>query len=181
MTRAEFYKNVTTWWELKNFCYDEQCDICDDIYDERGRDDYINDCLMDWARNSSWTELLSRLEDIPTGYNYYQCDEYGDCVGLDDNDDFDDIREEVAEWMDNNGYWDDDEEEANDDEEEVFDDEEDAPFTDPEDAEPIDDEDCLLGELFEGSVARIQAISEEELEAARETERALQDFLSFTS
>lgn len=180
MTRAEFYENVTTWRELKNFCSDEQCDICDDIYDERGRDDYINDCLMDWARNNSWTGLLSRLEDIPTGYDYYQCDDYGDWVGLDDNDDFDDIREEVVDWMDNNGYWD-DEEEANDDEEEVFDDEEDAPFIDPEDAEPIDDEDCSLGELFEGSVARIQAISEEELEAARETERALQDFLSFTS
>ena len=172
MTRAEFYENVTTWWDLKDFCSDEQCDICDDIYDEEGRDDYINDCLMDWARNDSWTELLSRLEDIPTGYDYYRYDDYGDWVGLDDGD-FDEIRDEVAEWMDDNGYWDDDEEEA--------DDEEDTPFIDPEDAEPIDDEDCSLGELFEGSVARIRAISEEELEAARETERALQDFLSFTS
>lgn len=172
MTRAEFYENVTTWWDLKNFCSDEQCDICDDIYDEEGRDDYINDCLMDWARNDSWTELLSRLEDIPTGYDYYRYDDYGDWVGLDDGD-FDEIRDEVAEWMDDNGYWDDDEEEA--------DDEEDTPFIDPEDAEPIDDEDCSLGELFEGSVARIRAISEEELEAARETERALQEFLSFTS
>lgn len=172
MTRAEFYENVTTWWDLKNFCSDEQCDICDDIYDEEGRDDYINDCLMDWARNESWTELLSRLEDIPTGYDYYRYDDYGDWVGLDDGD-FDEIRDEVAEWMDDNGYWDDDEEEA--------DDEEDTPFIDPEDAEPIDDEDCSLGELFEGSVARIRAISEEELEAARETERALQEFLSFTS
>lgn len=180
MTRVEFFENVTSWWELKDFCSDEQCDICDDIYDEEGRDDYINDCLMNWARNDSWTELLSRLEDIPTGYDYYRYDDYGDWVGLDDGD-FDEIRDEVAEWMDDNGYWDNDEEEANDDEEEVFDDEEDAPSTDPEDAEPIDDEDCSLGELFEGSVARIQAISEEELEAARETERALQDFLSFTS
>lgn len=83
--------------------------------------------------------------------------------------------------MDDNGYWDNDEEEADIDEEEVLDDEEDDPFIDQEDAEPIDDEDCSLGELFEGSVTRIQAISEEELEAARETERALQDFLSFTS
>lgn len=172
MTRAEFFENVTSWWELKDFCSEQRCDLCDDIYDEEGRDDYINDCLMDWARNDSWTELLSRLEDIPTGYDYYRYDDYGDWVGLDDGD-FDEIRDEVAEWMDDNGYWDDDEEEANDDEEEAFDDE--------EDAEPIDDEDCSLGELFDGSVARIQAISEEELEAARETERALQDFLSFTS
>mgnify|MGYP004595028955 CR=1 FL=1 len=176
MTRAEFYENVTTWRDLINFCSDEQCLI---FYDEEGRDDYINSCLMDWAQNDSWTELLSRLGDIPTGYDYYRYDDYGEWEGLDDGD-FDEIRDEVAEWMDDNGYWD-DEEEVNDDEEEVFDDDENAPFTDPEDAEPIDDEDCSLGELFEGSAARIQAISEEELEAARETERALRDFLSFTS
>lgn len=180
MTRAEFYENVTTWWDLKNFCSDEDCDICNDIYDEEGRDDYINDCLMDWARDDSWSELLARLEDIPTGYDYYRYNDYCEWEGLDDGD-FDELRDEVAEWMDENGYWDDEEEEQEDDEEEPFDDEEDAPYIDPEDAEPIDDEDCSLGELFEGSVARIHAISEEELEAARETERALQDFLSFTS
>lgn len=180
MTRAEFYENVTTWWDLKDFCSEERCDICDDIYDEEGRDDYINDCLMDWARNNSWSELLAILDGIPTGYDYYRYDDYGEWEGLDDGD-FDELRDEVAEWMDENGYWDDDEEEADDDEEEPFDDEEDAPYIDPEDVEPIDDEDCSLGELFEGSVARIHAISEEELEAARETERALQDFLSFTS
>ena len=173
MTRAEFFENVTTWWDLKNFCSDEQCDICDDIYDEEDRDYYINDCLMDWARNDSWTELLARLENIPTGYEYYRYDDYNEWEGLDDVD-FDELRDEVAEWMDENGHWEDDEEEP-------FDDEEDAPYIDPEDTAPLDDEDCSLGELFNGSFARIQAISEEELEAARETERALQDFLSFTS
>lgn len=175
MTRAEFYENVTTWRDLKDFCDDKQCSICDDIYDEESRDDWINECLVEWARCNSWIRLHSILEGIPTGYDYYRYDNYGDWVGLDDGD-FDEFRDDVAEWMDYNGYWDEGEE-ANDDEEEVLDDEGDAPSTDPEDAEPIDDEDCSLGELFEGSAARIQAISKEELEAARETERALLDFL----
>lgn len=172
MTRAQFFEEVSTWWELMDFCSDQRCDLCEDIYDDEARDDYINDCLMDWAREDSWEELLSRLQDIPTGYEYYRLD-YGEWEGLNDGSDFDEMRDEVAEWMDENGYWDDEEEED--------DDEEDAPYIDLEDAEPIDDEDCSLGELFEGSVARIQAISEEEIEAARETEQALHDFLSFAS
>lgn len=169
MTRAEFYENVTTWWDLKNFCSDEQCDICDDIYDEEGRDDYINDCLMDWARNDSWTELLSRLEDIPTGYDYYRYDDYGEWEGLVDGD-FDEIRDEVAEWMDDNGYWDDDEEEADDEDEEPIDDEEEEP--------PVEDEDCSLGELFAASATRVQSIAEEELAKAREEELAFATLMS---
>lgn len=177
MTRAEFYENVTTWWDLKNFCSDEQCDICDDIYDEEGRDDYINDCLMDWARNDSWTELLSRLEDIPTGYDYYRYDDYGDWVGLDDGD-FDEIRDEVAEWMDDNGYWDDDEEEADDEDEEPIDDEDEEPIDDEEEEPPVEDEDCSLGELFAASATRVQSIAEEELAKAREEELAFATLMS---
>ena len=169
MTRAEFFENVTSWWDLKDFCSDEQCDICDDIYDEGARDDYINECLIDWARNDSWTELLSRLEDIPTGYDYYRYDDYGEWEGLVDGD-FDEIRDEVAEWMDDNGYWDDDEEEADDEDEEPIDDEEEEP--------PVEDEDCSLGELFAASATRVQSIAEEELAKAREEELAFATLMS---
>ena len=169
MTRAEFFENVTSWWDLKDFCSDEQCDICDDIYDEEARDDYINECLIDWARNDSWTELLSRLEDIPTGYDYYRYDDYGEWEGLVDGD-FDEIRDEVAEWMDDNGYWDDDEEEADDEDEEPIDDEEEEP--------PVEDEDCSLGELFADSATRVQSIAEEELAKAREEELAFATLMS---
>lgn len=169
MTRAEFFENVTSWWDLKDFCSDEQCDICDDIYDEESRDDYINECLIDWARNDSWTELLSRLEDIPTGYDYYRYDDYGEWEGLVDGD-FDEIRDEVAEWMDDNGYWDDDEEESDDEDEEPIDDEEEEP--------PVEDEDCSLGELFAASATRVQSIAEEELAKAREEELAFATLMS---
>ena len=37
MTRNEFIDNITEWCELKDFCNDFDCDICEDIYDD---DDY---------------------------------------------------------------------------------------------------------------------------------------------
>ena len=161
MTRAEFFDNVTTWSELKDFCYDERCDILEDIYDEDGRDSYINDCLMDWARNDTWPELLARLEDIPTGYEAYRYN-YGEWEGL-DGADFRAIRDEVAEWVDEYSVWDDDEEE-----EAV--DEEDAPveYVDQDDETPIEDEDCSFDELFVAGVVCVQSIEA----AARAEEEA---------
>ena len=39
MTRNEFIDNITEWYELKDFCNDFDCDICEDIYDD---DDYAD-------------------------------------------------------------------------------------------------------------------------------------------
>ena len=155
MTRDEFYEEVASWYDLINFCSDNGCeDFVSDIYDEDARDEYINDCLVDWARSDTWTELYSRLEDIPTGYEYYR-NEYGDWEGLDDGD-FDDIREEVAEWCDRNGIWDEEEEDEPDEE----DDEEDAveEYVDPEDTIPTEAEDCSFDELFFARVVCVQSI-----------------------
>lgn len=170
MTRTEFFDTVTTWWDLKNFCSDEQCDFCDDIYDEEDRDGYINDCLMDWAQNDTWQELYSRLEDIPTGYDFYRCDDSGEWSGLDDGD-FGRLRGEIADWMDENGYWDDDEEEADEEGDE-------EPFDDEEEESPVEDEDCSLGELFAASATRVKSIAEDELEKAREEDRAFAVLMS---
>ena len=166
MTRQEFEDNVTTWWELRDFCDEQRCDVMDGIYDEADYDDYINECLVDWARNDTWEELRNRLNDIPSGYDYYRHDDYDDWEGLDDTD-FRAVKAEVAERVDDYGCWDDEDEEDEEDDEE-----EGAPYIDPEDTIPIEDEDCTLGELFSVSVARVHAISEEELEAARAEELA---------
>ena len=72
--------------------------------------------------------------------------------------------------MDDNGYWDDDEEEADDEDEEPIDDEEEEP--------PVEDEDCSLGELFAASATRVQSIAEEELAKAREEELAFATLMS---
>lgn len=178
MTRQEFIDDVTTWSELLQFCYDEDYDT-NDIYTSEQRDDYINDELMDWARNDSWRDMLDALRALEDndGYDYYRHDDYGDWIGLDDGDDeFDDFKDNVLEWMDENAYWPDDEE---DEGEEEYDDEEEAPPADDEDSAnddeedfDIEDEDCSVGEMFAASVHCIRAIAQEEIEAAKALDRA---------
>ena len=111
MTRQQFIDEVNEWQELINFCNDEGCSCCNDVYSEEDRDDYINERLVDMARNAdSWSELLDTLSDITTGYDYYRRDDYGEWCGLDDYE-FDDYKDDVLEWADDQDIWEDDEEE----------------------------------------------------------------------
>lgn len=173
MTRQEFIDNVTTWSELLDFCYDESIYFCEDVYTEDAKDDYFNDMLVEMARDAgSWRELYDRLEEIPTGYDYYIRDDYGDFEGADD-DDFDSRYEDVLEYMDDNEYWDDDEEEEVE-EEPAPDDE------DPEDEEPVEEEDVSIAELFTTCNSKLQKIDADTEAAARaaeeEDEEAFNDF-----
>lgn len=173
MTRQEFIDNVTTWSELLDFCYNEDIYFCEDVYTEDAKDDYFNDMLVDMARDAgSWRELYDRLEEIPTGYDYYIRDDYGDFEGADD-DDFDSRYEDVLEYMDDNEYWDDDEEEEVE-EEPAPDDE------DPEDEEPVEEEDVSIAELFTTCNSKLQKIDADTEAAARaaeeEDEEAFNDF-----
>lgn len=122
MTRQEFIDDVTTWYELLEFCYDEDCNICEDIVDSDMYDEYIDDELYDKIRNSGdkWWEIKDWLNGIPTGYDYY--DRYNEC-GVDEYD-FDHYKDDVLDWGDSNEVWDEDEEEEEDFEED-FDEEED--------------------------------------------------------
>ena len=161
MTRNEFLENVSTFGDLKDFCCDEDCSLLEDVYDEEGRDDYINECLMDWTREDSWQDLYSRLDSIPTGYDWYRYDDYGDWCGLDDED-FEDYKGDVLEWADDHGVWDDDEEEDMD--EDCFEDE-------PEDDEPApEEEDFSVGDLIGMCVVALGTIQSEDARRAREEE-----------
>lgn len=170
MTRNEFLNNVTTWGELIDFCNDEGCDYCDDIYSEESRDETINDYLVDWARNESWQDLFSRLDNIETGYDYYKEDDYGDWVGLSD-DDFDDYKDDVLRWMDDNGYWDEEDEYLEDeeftDDEEVSDSDGDDSDT-PEEAFPVTEliSLCILDVTIQQNAAKKKEQEEQE-EATR--------------
>ena len=101
MTRNEFLDTVNDWYELIEFCNDVGCSYCDDVYSEESMNDDINERLTDWAQECTWQELYSRLDDIPSGYDYYRCNDYGGWESLDDSD-FDDYKDDVLEWMDNN-------------------------------------------------------------------------------
>lgn len=159
MTRQEFIDDICTWSDLISFCYDEDCDICEDIYSEDSRDDYINEHLVEWAQDYSWEDLYSKLDEIPDGYDYYRLDNYGDFECADDEM-FDDYKDEVLEWMDNGGWWEDEEEE------EYYEPPvgEEALSTtsdyDEEDLIPIEPEDISIKALFSSCSNQLKSINE---------------------
>ena len=113
MTRDEFL-DLEDWDDLVNFCYENNLYICDDVYSNSQKDDYINDNLVEWARNSTWRELYERLGDIPDSADWYILDDYGDfCEASDDE--FDDYKQNILDEADERGLFDDDEEEYEED------------------------------------------------------------------
>ena len=175
MTREEFIENVQSWNDLMQFCYDENCYCCEDVYDEDAKDDYFNEILVDMARGADdWRDLYSQLEDIPTGYGYYINGDDG-WRGADD-DDFEDYKSDVLSWGDDREVWEEDDEEDDWDEdvlEEGY--EADEASDEDEDDETLE-EGCSLGELFTSSATKLQTI---EIEAEREREQEEQFFEQF--
>lgn len=176
MTREEFVENVTCWYELIDFCYDYGCDYCEAIYDDEQKDDYFDEELVEMARNaSSWQELQEDLSDIPTDYDFYIRDNYGEWRGADD-DDFDNYKEDVLSWGDDREIWD---EEDEDEFDELLDEEDEIDETWDEDEEDMElEEGCSLGELFTSSATKLQTI---EIEAEKEREREEKFFEQFLS
>ena len=180
MRRQDFIDNVTTWSELISFCYDEDCDVCEDIYSEEARDEDVDNNLVERARNHTWQELLDILEDIPTGGSYYYSDDWGDWHEADD-DMFEDRKQDVIDWMDDNDYWD---EEEDEDDEEFLDEmpfpEEDE-IEEDEDLEPIEDEDISFTDLLTSCSQKLKTIEDtQEQEAQEEAENFDSFVMSFT-
>lgn len=111
MTRQEFIEDVNDFWDLKEFCYENNLDTCDNIYDAESYNDFINECVIDWARQDNWWELLQRLADLPRNYDWYYCGDYDW-----EEADFQDFKDEVLDEMDRYGDWDEEEEEEEDEE-----------------------------------------------------------------
>ena len=131
MTRAEFIDTVNEWWELIDFCSDENCEICNDVYSDDDRDSYIDERLSDIADSiGDWRSLRDELYNITTGYDYYLYNGWTDWIGLTDED-FEEFKQRVLVWMDNGDYW-----EEEEDEEEFFDDE----YYDEDDEDWFEDE-----------------------------------------
>lgn len=171
MTRTEFIENVQNWWELLDFCNDEGCDICDDVYDDDSKDQYINETLVDTARNvDDWRDLLQTLSDIPYGYDCYRLDGYCDFVGLDDED-FESYKDDVLEWGDDRDIWEDEEEE------------EEYVAEEPAPSEPVADKEedafdaesgCSIEDLFSASVSCLQMIEISAQEAKKQEDAAFE-------
>ena len=71
MTRQEFIDDITHISDLVDFCYSVDCDVCEGVYDDEGRDDYLNEQVSEWSRNDAWYELRDALDNIPTGYDWW--------------------------------------------------------------------------------------------------------------
>ena len=164
MTRQQFINEVTTWYELIDWCSNHGCSICEDIYSDEARDEYIDDDLVDMARNNNWYELRDILSNLATGYDYWRKDEYGDWYGVDDE--LADYFNEVLEWADENGEFDEEEEEP--------------VYVDDGDTEADEfevDTDISLGDFFASSADDLTKIT---LEAKANEARANADFDKFT-
>lgn len=170
MTRSEFLNNVTDWCELIIFCNEEGCNICEDVSSEEERDEIINDILVDWAQSYRWDRLAEKLDDIPIGYDYYRTDDYGDFVGLTDED-FDCYKDDVLDWMDERDCWEEEEEEG----EEYC-----EPPTDPEDEIPVEEEAIPLEELFATCSGQLNTIRANENEREEEEASELEAFVCKT-
>lgn len=184
MTRDEFYESITTWEELKDFCYDNDCELLSDVYSDDARDSEIDGCLENWASRYSWYELRDKLDNIDTGSDWWLYDEDGEWIALGDRE-FDSYRDDVASWMDDNGYWDDadDEDEEYDEEPAPYVEEEPAPedddmFEDDEEPELSDEDSCSFADMLSASHDCIRAIREEALDEARAAEQALTEMIS---
>lgn len=109
MTRNEFLNGVNTWSELRNLCGDYDYPIYTYVYSQYELDDYINEHLVDMARHASdWRDLLESLEAIPTGVAYYIRDEDGDFLEADESD-FEYLKDEVFDWIEGNGLFEEEE------------------------------------------------------------------------
>ena len=147
MTRQEFIDDVQYWSELIDFCYEEGCYVCEDVYTSDQRDDRIDEDVSEMMRHNSWRAILDTLQtyDNQSGYEYYSLDGYGDWIGLDD-DDLASYKDDVLEWMDNKGRWDDENDEDENDEDENI---------------PTEAEDFSLNELFNAGVGAMQSCQQE--------------------
>lgn len=171
MTKQYFINEVNSWSELMDVCYDEGCNCCDDVYDDEAYDETIDNQIMDWLESESWRDVLARLNDLPTGYDYYTRDDWGEWHGVDN--DFDVYKSDVFDWFEDNGYWEDEAQEDNQEDD----------YDDYGEDEPLEEEEISVAELFAVCKNKVQdaeknkASEQQEKDAAFDTLCSSMDIL----
>ena len=147
MTRDEFIDNIEGFGDLKEFCYDVECDYLEDVYHSDDLDQMICEDIRSATSSSYWYEIRDYLSDIPyiEDGQYFRADGSFDYVALDDSD-FDGYKRRVLDWADNNDVWEDDDDWLVESSEEPFDRHE----SEEESWEPVSEEDMknLIGGEF---------------------------------
>lgn len=117
MTRNEFLEEVTDFGELRNFCDNEGIDICDCVMDGEYFDEIILDRIRERGYFDTWQEVYRFLRDLPDGAAYYIENDYGEINEVTD-DDFEELKQQVLDHMDEHDYWEPEDEDAEEDTEE---------------------------------------------------------------
>lgn len=157
MTREEF-REIDNISDLLDFCGDCNCYVYDEIYDEDGYSDCIDDEIESMIRYDKWTEVRDYLDNLPdTDFDYYRRTD-DEWEGLyNDGSDLDDLKDEVQDWAEEHCIFDDDEEEEPEPDEQGE--------CEPEELEE-DDEDLVpeepfsLGELVAVCKSSVQKIED---------------------
>ena len=165
MTRQEFIENINDWDSLVDFCRENDCDILDCVYDEYSMNEEIDYYIGEYLHEYTWQEFRDMLSEIPTGYEYYRENSAFNWDGLDGSD-FRNYKEDVLAWMDDGGYW-----EENDNDEELFDGEDD----DQDDA--IAEEDFSVGDLIGICSATYMTIQKDAVHSECEDAAAFNQFI----
>ena len=180
MTRQDFIDGVTEWYELLDFCYNEECDICEDIVSNDTMCEEIDEDLAEVVRGRSWRDVRDMLNDIDTDYDYYRRGGGLSYIPMDDSD-FDDYKDDVIEWMDNGGYWDEEDNEEDFDDDRPFVDDDFAPGEedDEEEEEPAaEDEDFSVGELMGMCSVQYLGIQREAAQRKKQNDKEFEQYLS---
>lgn len=154
MTRAEFINDITSIWDLVNFCEDNDLEeFVEDIVDDDGRDDRLDEYLRENAgRYDSWSEVLDILYNVPTGFDFYRycsSDEIRGC----DNDDYEELKNRVLTHCNRYDLFDEDEDEDEDEDyDEEYEDEKDDDVTNPEDMYSYPDSDDDFSSFIDASL-----------------------------
>ena len=161
MTRQDFLDIYDDFYELKNFCSEHGCYELDDVYDSDDRDYYINEELAE--NREGWRDVLCWLRNIDDGYNWYERNEWGEWNGICD-DEFEDYRDRVLDWCEENGIFDEEEEEE-------------EPSPDPEEEREFESfgQDFSVDELYSAASAVYGSIEQERAASAEQAAREAEE------
>ena len=109
MTRAEFFNNVTTAYDVFEFCCDNNLDYCPNWIEEGELDDYVCSTIEDMTSNVTWDRIRDFLNRINEGYGFYDKD--NDFMIIDD-DDVHSVREQILNDFEFDDEEDDEDEDA---------------------------------------------------------------------
>lgn len=98
MTRQYFIDNIITWSELLSFCYEYDCNACENIISRNELCDAIADDFATCSHGYHWTDIRDWLNRIDSNCSYYYRDSSFEYTSVDG--DFDIYKEEVLAWCD---------------------------------------------------------------------------------